>query len=160
MITETHTASCEEIYLRIPGADPLSSFFFDIETTGFRPSSSHLYLIGVCSRTGRGWEITQWMSEKPQEEAALLRVFAAFASTFQTILHFNGERFDIPYLQEKYEQYALPSPFDGLSSIDLYRTFRPLRPLLSLDSMKQKSLEAWLGIRRDDLYDGGALIKV
>ena len=148
------------------GLDPQNCIFFDIETTGFCAASSHLYLIGAAvlkyppAEDFSCWEITQWLGELPLQEAELLRAFAVFLEPYQTILHFNGARFDIPYLEEKYEAYQLPSPFSGRRSVDLYQDFRPLKQLLGLTHMNQKSLELFLGLNRDDQYDGGRLIPI
>ena len=150
---------CEE-YLAMQGIGLMDSVFFDIETTGFRAASSHLYLIGAAFRTEDGWTIRQFFAGRPQEEAELLRAFSSFLRPFSTLIHFNGDRFDIPYLREKYEQYALPDPLEGLVSVDLYHDFRPLKKRLSLSHMNQKSLEHYIGIGREDQYDGGTLINV
>lgn len=180
MITNETTIIYSEQYLLSRGISPESSAFFDIETTGFKAGYSHLYLIGVAFRCpampssatnnssgetpqtdlGTSWTIRQWMAEQPQEETRLLRAFAEFLKSFDTILHFNGKRFDIPYLEEKYEQYGLESPFIGLKSVDLYQDFRCLKSFLKLEHMNQKSLEVFLGLERDDKYDGGKLIPV
>ena len=167
MITHTYEICVTEEYLSSRGLDPSGCAFFDIETTGFRAASSHLYLIGAaCRISGENrkgdscWQIVQWMAEQPQEEAALLNAFAEFMTHYETVIHFNGKRFDIPYLEDKYTQYGLPSPFRGKSSVDLYLDFRPLKAFLNLDHMNQKSLELFLGVNRDDQYDGGRLIPV
>ena len=137
--------------------------FLDIETTGFRPASSHLYMIGaafcVSGREGI-WKIRQWLGERPQEEAALLRVLSQFLRPYRSLIHFNGERFDLPYLEEKYEQYAIESPLKDLASTDIYREIRPLKKLLEAVSASQKAWEGFLGMTREDRYDGGQLIRV
>lgn len=160
MIINETTVTYSEQYLLSLGISPDSSVFFDIETTGFKAGYSHLYLIGVAFRDKNNWIIRQWMAERPQEETKLLRAFAEFLHPYDTLLHFNGKRFDIPYLEEKYEQYGLESPFVGLKSVDLYQDFKPLKSFLKLDHMNQKSLEVFLGLNRDDQYDGGKLIPV
>lgn len=178
MITNRKNINFSEEYLISQHINPADCIFFDIETTGFRAGTSHLYLIGAAVRTssmpklhtntsadataviGESWTILQWMAEQPQEETQLLRTFTQFMKSYHTVLHFNGDRFDIPYMNEKYAQYQLPSPFADRQSVDLYHLFRPLKPLLKLDHMKQKSLEIFLGLERDDTYDGGKLIPV
>ncbi|MDD2959855.1 MAG: ribonuclease H-like domain-containing protein [Lachnospiraceae bacterium] len=178
MITNRKNINFSEEYLISQHINPADCIFFDIETTGFRAGTSHLYLIGAAVRTssmpklhtntsadataviGESWTILQWMAEQPQEETQLLRTFTQFMKSYHTVLHFNGDRFDIPYMNEKYTQYQLPSPFADRQSVDLYHLFRPLKPLLKLDHMKQKSLEVFLGQNRDDQYDGGKLIPV
>ncbi len=160
MITFTCAASMPDERLALMGLDPQDSVFFDIETTGFRASSSHLYMIGAAFRSAGSWTVMQWMGERPQEEAGLLRVFAEFLRPYGTIIHFNGARFDLPYMEEKYARYGLESPFASMRSVDIYRDCKCLRPLLGLDHMNQRSLERFLGLHREDLYDGGQLIKV
>lgn len=135
--------------------------FFDIETTGFKASASHLYMIGCAFQDKAGaWKIRQYMSVRPEEEAKLLRSFRELLSHFSVLVHFNGNRFDIPYMKEKYEQYGLPSPFDTIASVDIYQDVRGLRKFLNLSHMNQKFLEVFLGRQREDEYDGGRLIAV
>ncbi len=152
--------ACNDDCLRERTPHPEQCVFFDIETTGFKASMSHLYLIGLGEYTPDGRKITQLLSEKATEEAALLRTFAQLLRPYTTVISFNGDRFDIPYLREKYAQYGLEDPFDRLESIDIYQDIRPFRSVLSLDHMNQKALEAFLGLHREDKYDGGRLIPV
>ena len=52
------------------------------------------------------------------------------------------------------------SPLSSLSHIDLYKMIRPYKDLFSLPNLKQKTLEVFLGINREDRFSGGDLIKV
>ena len=47
-----------------------------------------------------------------------------------------------------------------MESMDIYKKIRPYRKLLGLESMKQKAIEQFLGISREDKYTGGQLIEV
>ena len=47
------------------------SIFFDIETTGFSPANSTLYMIGCARRKSNRICIDQFFAEKPEEEAAV-----------------------------------------------------------------------------------------
>lgn len=134
--------------------------FFDIETTGFAARSSHLYLIGAIAREDAGWTAYQWFAENPAEEAQILQAFLAFAAGFSQLIHFNGTRFDLPYLEEKCQAYGFSNTLSQLVSRDLYTMIRPLKSLLNLTALNQKSLEEALGIYRRDLYSGGELIQV
>lgn len=164
MITNTFTVSLPSSFLRCRGIDPDDCVFFDIETTGFRPGTSQLYLIGAAvsdPKSGLGsWTITQWMASQPGEEEALLNAFRDFLDPSRTLVHFNGKKFDLPYLEEKYALHQIPSPFSHMKGVDLYRDFRPLKSFLKLERMNQKSLEDFLGVNREDLFDGGQLIPV
>ncbi len=162
MIIDRHPLTASDEYLSSRGLLSGDCCFFDIETTGFSASTSHLYLIGaaVYDESDGQWSIVQWLCEKLWEEADLLRAFAKFLEAYSTVVHFNGNRFDIPYLEQKYTQYQIPSPFTGRQSVDLYQEFRPLKSFLHLKEMNQKALEVYLGLHRSDVYDGGRLIPV
>lgn len=160
MIT-THTDLTDHIpALSLMDADPRECVFFDIETTGFQPAFTRVYLIGAAFQTKKGWRVTQWMIEDPSEEDMLLRIFTAFLKPYRTLIHFNGNQFDIPYLQKKYEAVGLPCPFTKLTPIDIFRDLSPWRSLLGLTHMNQKALEAFLGMTREDQLGGGELIPV
>ncbi len=160
MIIETQHIYIEEDYLAEAGIDTERCILFDIETTGFKASTSQLYLIGAAKREGDHWLGVQWFAEGPDDQTAILQAFSAFTEGFDTIVHFNGDRFDIPYMEEKYAYYALSSPFTDRISVDLFRKFRSVKKFLELTHMNQKALEKFLGLDRDDQFDGGALIQV
>ena len=159
MKTRIHHADCPSEYLEAFGLDPGRVIYFDIETTGFRASTSGLYMIGWASRES-DWTITQIMAQSQDEEALLLEQFQAVLKRYDTIIAFNGDRFDIPYLREKYEQIGLGDPFAGCGTVDLYRQIRPFRKCLGLTRLNQKSVEQFLQIPREDPYNGGELIDV
>lgn len=140
---------------------PLDSvLFFDIETTGFLARSSQLYLIGCAYYQDNSWNIVQWLAQNTSEEALILKEFLAFAKNYTTLIHFNGAQFDIPYIKQKCQQYSLIHPLDDMLSFDIYKGISPYKTILNLPNCKQKTLEAYLGIQRNDLYDGGELIDI
>lgn len=134
--------------------------FFDIETTGLRKETTQVYLIGCAFLEGQEWMIRQFLSESALDEQEIMEAFCEFASAFRILIHFNGDGFDIPYLAYKAEFYDLDLDFERFQSIDIYKLAKPLKKLLGLESMKQKSLECFLGICREDRFGGGALIPV
>ena len=107
MLTQQTDFSAALPALPLMDARESSLVFFDIETTGFKAATSRVYLIGAAFHTTGGWRITQWLCENLSEEEALLRTFAAFLRPYKTLAHFNGTRFDIPYLEEKYASYGI-----------------------------------------------------
>lgn len=137
-----------------------NAIFFDIETTGLNWRTSHIYLIGVSYLLEDTWHIKQWFLQRPSEEKELLLEFSTFLKSFQRIIHFNGNSFDIPYLQHKYAFYQLSQPFEDLESADLYRMLKPWKNLLGLPGMKQKDLEDFQKLQRKDTFSGGGLIPV
>ena len=140
--------------------DPEKALFFDIETTGLSPYGSALYLIGAASVKDGAVEFCQWFSESLSDEIPVLRAFAEYVKGFDTLVHFNGDTFDVPYLSALYAQYHLECPFGSLRSVDLLRAARKVRKILDLKSIRQKDLEKAFGLQREDVYSGGELIFV
>ena len=134
--------------------------FFDIETTGFSPAYTTLYLIGCAHREGDSFMITQYFAESKEEEASVLAAFLQELSHFQTVISFNGIGFDIPYLKNKCQKYGLAHPFDEKTYIDIYKEVSALKFLLKLPNYKQKTIETFLNINRADAFSGGELIEV
>ena len=140
--------------------EPSGLLFFDIETTGFSAFSSALYLIGAVYLKDGVFMLRQWFSESLSDELPLLRSFFDFALQFKTLVHFNGEGFDLRYLADTASQYGIRSPLSELASFDILKQLRKSRSLLELSSMRQKSIERFLRIDREDRYSGGELIAV
>lgn len=134
--------------------------FFDIETTGFSGDYSNLYLIGCTYYTQDCWHLIQWFADTSTAERDVLVSFFEFMAGYTTLIHFNGDGFDIPYLLKRCRSHGLPYDFSRITSIDIYRRIKPYRNLLQLESLKQKSIERFLGIHRQDQYSGGELIEV
>lgn len=137
------------------------TLFFDIETTGFSAKNTSLYMIGAAYLNDDGdFLITQWLCDEPNNEALVIADFFEFLANYDTLIHFNGEGFDMPYLETKCKAYNLPFNFTQINSIDLLKEIRTFGKFLKLDNLKQKSIEKFLGIDRDDEYTGGELINV
>lgn len=137
-----------------------STIFFDIETTGFSPSKSSLYLIGCSTRKGTQLFVEQFFAENPSEEKEVLLAFFQHLAHYRTILSFHGLGFDIPYLKGKCAIYQIPDPFSEHDFLDLFKEVSHLKFLLRLENYKQKTLEQFLQLKRNDIYDGGQLIPV
>lgn len=162
MILQKQTLSdCQPaVFCLTDSASKEDILFFDIETTGFSPKNSSLYLIGAVYFRQKAWHAIQWLAETPAEESALLKAFFDFCTTYRILIHFNGEGFDIPYLAQKARQYHLPFSPSRVESLDLYRRIRTCKAPLKLTHMNQKALESFLGISRQDRYTGGKLIDI
>lgn len=137
-----------------------SVMFFDIETTGLSASRSALYLIGCMFLNGDRVVLRQFFSDGYEDEAKLLTCFSELLREHRILIHFNGNTFDIPYLKSKYIQNTLPDPFEDVLSVDIFALLRSLKKKLRLSSMTQKSLEEYVGLKREDMYDGGELIGI
>ena len=136
------------------------TFFFDIETTGFSPKKTSLYMIGYAVREKENARIIQLLADDPSEEELLLKTFLENISGLSRMISFNGSGFDLPYLREKLSVYAFSDPFPGIEELDIFSSIRSYRQFLSLPNMKQKTVEDFLGLTREDTYSGGDLIPV
>lgn len=134
--------------------------FFDIETTGFAAEATYLYLIGCAYYKDSSFRLIQWFSEGIKEEALIISSFFEFLKAYDVLLHYNGNGFDIPYLQKKIALLHLDYSFDSIESIDIYKKLLPYKKIFKLGSFKLKSLEGFLNIHRQDTFDGGNLIQV
>lgn len=133
---------------------------FDIETTGFSPKTSKVYLIGCMYYKDGSWQLDQWLNDEPAKESQLISDFTTFLKKYKRIVHYNGNSFDIPFLQKKAAEYGLPDPFSDIESFDLYKQILPLKKLLSLESLKLKAIEIFLGLKREDNCSGEELIPI
>lgn len=132
--------------------------FIDIETTGFSAKTSQLYLIGCLYFRNDEWNTIQFFAEDYSDEKELIEEFFTFSKDFDTLIHFNGNNFDLPYILDKCKQFDLDYNFDTFVGIDIYKRIKPYKNLLKLENCKQKTIEKFLQIERDDLYSGGELI--
>lgn len=139
---------------------PDQALFIDIETTGFTAKSSYLYLIGCAFYSSGNWYTRQWFAEEYDEEAAIIDAFFDFAKSYSTLIHYNGNNFDLPFLQQKCDQLQLSHSFDAFEGIDIYRRISPYKYILKLPNCKQKTIEEFLGIKREDVFSGGELIGI
>ena len=144
---------------------PEDVLLFDIETTGFSPKNTALYMIGYSYYRSGHWQYRILLNEDGRSEYTLLQCFTEVLASYPTWIHFNGDGFDIPYLLEKCRQYetlGLRLPHDHLrnhvQSIDLYKVIKAYKHGLQLPNLKLKTIEEALQITRTDPYTGGDLI--
>lgn len=139
-----------------------NALFFDIETTGFSAGKSKLYLIGCASIKDNMLYFKQWFLDRKtlKDEIQLLEDFFNYAKQFDTLIHYNGDGFDLPFLNQKAIQFQIENPLQQLKSLDLYKIVQPYKDLFHTENLKLKTMEQFLGIVRKDTMDGGKLIKV
>ena len=135
----------------------------DIETTGLSRAKHGIYLIG-CGLVvdDNNIYVNQLFAEQPSEEAALLSEFSDFLMKKHVtrIITFNGGSFDLPFLAARAEKYALPLHLSGYELFDIYRELTNRKQLFCLANYRQKTVEQFLGICREDKYSGRELIAV
>lgn len=137
-----------------------SSVFFDIETTGFSAARNQVYLIGTAVQTDGKTCITQFFAEHPSQEQEIISAFLELLSQYDTLISFNGTGFDVPFLKGRCAHYKMPEHLDSFRHLDIYKQLSKYKSILNLPNLKQKTLEEFLGVSREDLYSGGDLISV
>ena len=139
--------------------------FYDIETTGLSRYTAFVYLIGAVRFEENQWMLYQWMGEDENEEALVLQEFASFLTNADCTIQYNGNRFDQPFLEERYRKHKMKQPdlenfvgihnrkyCDGGQCIRLYKTF-----------MKKKDPEAAnivMGHNEEDLLGLGTIFSL
>ncbi len=151
--------SCDCIGSFLKGSCASDLLFFDIETTGLSPKEACIYLIGCMYESADGPVLTQLFSEDPSEEKDILSAFCDIAQTHCTPVHYNGSTFDIPFLNARAAVWGITLPSFAMQ-LDIYRELKPVKNLLGLKSLRMKAVEKYLGIDREDMYDGGELIEL
>lgn len=136
------------------------TLFFDIECTGLSPKNSFIYLIGCAQRKGNEITLTQFFATDYDDEKQILIKFEEYLKDFNIVLGYNSTRFDEPFIQTRYQKYGLETRLGKIKHKDMYLTTTKAKCLLNLPNYKQKTLEEFLGLNREDKYNGGELIPV
>lgn len=134
--------------------------FLDIETTGLSPQTASIYLIGVCYYHENEWNCIQWFAENTEAEQDVLNAFFEFAAGYETLIHFNGNQFDLPFILSHCQKFGLTHNFENFKGIDIYKRITFCKHFLQLPNCKQKSIEKFLHLKREDTYNGGELIQI
>lgn len=160
MINKTSILDC------IPNIDYLeftsleNIIFFDIETTGLSPKNSIVFLIGFCYFKDDKWYLQQLMAENIDEEALILNEFSYFLKESYWLINYNGDKFDIPFLKERYSQNNIYYDVKSFKSLDIYKKAKFIKHKITITDLKQKSIETLCGIRRDDELSGSDMINL
>lgn len=126
----------------------------DIETTGLSPRKCSVILGGLTVPGDGGTRMAfQYFADRPDEEAELLDRYCGMLGQYDTVITYNGDSFDIPFLKKRLSAVKLRSDvLDHMYSLDLYKILRRHSDLPKLlPDMKQKTVEIFMG--------GGALRK-
>lgn len=141
--------------------DGSGSLYVDIETTGLSRKNSMIYMIGCLYPEGSHLHLTQWFNDDGQSEKDMLSAFLALVSEQESqIVSFNGNQFDLPFMEYHCQQHGLDVDFSLWDSLDYYQVLRPYQPLFALERGRQKDWERFLGLAREDRFSGGDLIRV
>lgn len=134
--------------------------YFDIETTGLSASRSMIYLIGILYQKDDGYESVQLFADNAIDEDKLIIEFADIVRNFDIIVGFNNDNFDLPFIKKRAKYLGLqPNILDfNITSFDMYKKMRSYCKVLGMKNAKQKTIEEYLGIVREDKFSGQELI--
>lgn len=147
-----------------PDSNPADFLFFDIETTGFSPKNSRVFLIGMLfqKENSKDFELCQLLAEsgEDKEEIRLLEAFYRIASSRKYLIHFNGSSFDIPYLLHRSQKLQVTPSFEKMEQIDLYRELLRMPCFFrQMPGHRQKDFESLVSYPRKDQLSGKEMIK-
>lgn len=144
MKTIVDKISCNEILI------DTDAVILDIETTGLSRKKDLIITIGLLYVEDGAIVMEQYFAESLMDEVNLIEKFLEKIKSFDTVLTYNGDSFDIPFIREKINFYGLED-FD-VNQIDLYKTVRKYKDILGLQKINQKEVEKYLHIdRRENL---------
>lgn len=130
--------------------------FIDIETTGLSRRYHCIYLIGLLyyDKDTDLWTLKQLFAQSISEEKVLLEELIILLENTKHIITYNGDSFDIPFINGRLQHWNIDYEISKDNSFDLYRIVKSYSYLLKLENLKLKTLETSLGIYRDDIYSG------
>lgn len=119
----------------------------DIETTGLDPLRDNLVLLGFIVFEGEKSYIIQYFAEDNFEEERLLKIYLKITED-KTIITYNGDKFDIPFLNIRLDKFGLEPIFPATK--DIYKTISSHRKYFTFESMRLMDMEKHIGIFRND----------
>ncbi|HOG53409.1 MAG TPA: ribonuclease H-like domain-containing protein [Bacillota bacterium] len=135
--------------------------FLDIETTGLSGYMEPLFLIGLLKVGEEGIRCTQLLARNPSEEASILLELLSHVKDKSTLMTFNGDSFDIPYIVKRMSYCNLTFP--EVVSVDLLKParkrFKDKLASCSLQSLERNVLKLSDWNREDDI-PGSAIPRV
>ena len=139
---------------------PENTLFIDIETLGFNAAYHQIYLIGTAEIRDKKAQIVLYFAQSPGEESDILRAFLERTTPGTTLFTYNGDMFDIPFIKKRAAKAGILDALSSVNSLDLYKIVKRKKALLGLSGCKQKDVEQFLHLSREDAMSGGELIKV
>ena len=99
-----------------------------------------IYLIGVVYYDNHSLKSIQWFDDDGHSEQEIISEFITFINDFDVVINYNGNSFDIPFIEAKAEFYELQFSFDNFISYDIYKEVFSYRFFFGLDNLKQPPL--------------------
>lgn len=134
--------------------------FLDIETTGFNRNTNQIYLIGLSYLNNHNNLIVQQLfCQSLDDEYLILEETIKRIKNFQLIITYNGEKFDIPFINHRLIKNNIEYKIDKKNSFDIFLEIKKYKELLNFENYKLKTIEKYVGLKREDEIDGGKCIE-
>lgn len=146
MKTIVDKISCEKVLI-----DP-ETVILDIETTGLSRKNDLIITIGLLYGSDDEVVTEQYFAESLTDEVKLIENFLDRIKSFDSVLTYNGDSFDLPFIREKINFYGFED-FNA-KQIDLYKTVRKYKDILGLQKINQREVEKYLCIERRESLKG------
>lgn len=119
----------------------------DIETTGLDSTRDQLVLLGFITYENDKCYIIQYFAEDNSEERRLLEIYLNMIEN-KKVITYNGDKFDIPFLNMRLDHNKLLPVFP--ETLDIYKLIANHRKYFVFESMKLMDIEKSIGIFRND----------
>lgn len=134
----------------------------DIETTGFSRKKAQIILVGLLIKTNKEYYSQQIFCENLHEEKKLLNHLVSLLKTtpHKFLITYNGNSFDLPFINTKLKQHNINYRLSKCKSFDLYRLIQSNKNKFNLKRYNLKSIESFLDINRQDTISGKESIQL
>ena len=127
---------------------PEDCIFVDLETTGFSKEKAMICMVGIITSDNGCLTLHQAALSSESDEKELISWFFDRIQDSGALIHFFGDRFDLPFLRFRCSLYAecagSLTRLEEFQSVDLHKLLRPVGKLLGLSDLKQTSFEEFL----------------
>ena len=127
--------------------------YLDIETTGLKRNSDYAWVIGAAFVQEDKIESKQIFIKSKDDEKESLLYLNELLKNKQRIVTFNGNIFDIPFLNERAAAYGITLNFPQ-EQYDLYELIRKHNKFLMIRRINLKTAEKFMRIERNDPLAG------
>ncbi|WP_394018197.1 ribonuclease H-like domain-containing protein [Anaerococcus cruorum] len=124
-----------------------NEIILDIETTGLDSQHDQLVLLGFITYENHKCYIIQYFAEDNSEEQRLLEIYLKMIED-KKVITYNGDKFDIPFLNMRLDYHKLFPVFP--ETLDIYKLISRHRKYFVFESMKLMDIEKSIGIFRND----------
>jgi len=155
-----------DFFSKFPNTDKLKILHFDIEvdSEGLFPTPERNAIIGIGCKCGKRKAV--YLAEDYNDDEEIIHKFFKFLKETDPdiVSHYNGARFDVPYLIKRMEKHHIPLDlwsrdrkkpnfyrnklnFGGRVSFDIFNEVERDQTIYGIKNHKMKTVAKWLGYK-------------